>query len=133
MTEATPATRTATSASCVMNRLKKRSEFLNAARGARAARSAFVLQGLCERPAEAPPRFGFTVTKRTGNSVERNRIRRRLKAAVKEVLPQARGGCDYVLIGRRKALRQPFDRLTRDLSAAIGMIHKTTRSPRHTA
>jgi len=108
-----------------MNRLKKRSEFLRVARGKRAARRAFVLQGLCERPADAPARFGFTVTKRIGNAVERNRIRRRLRAAVTVTAEAAQHGCDYVLIGRRDALTTPFTKLTRDLADAFGMIHKT--------
>lgn len=107
-----------------MDRLKKRSEFLSVARGSRAARRAFVLQGRRRRNGDRPARFGFTVTKRIGNAVERNRIRRRLKAAVERVLPLAADGCDYVLIGRRDALSMPFGRLTNDLAAAIGHLDK---------
>ena len=106
-----------------MDRLKKRAQFLAVARGARTARSAFVLQALCVRPDDAPARFGFTVTKKTGNSVERNRIRRRLRAAVEEVGSCARAGCDYVLIGRRDALSAPFSALVRDLASALRKVH----------
>ncbi len=112
-----------------MDRLKKRSEFLSVARGARAPRRAFVLQGRCNRNGDRPARFGFTVTKRIGNAVERNRIRRRLKAAVDSVLPLASKGCDYVLIGRRDALSVPFGRLTKDLAVTLGILHKKLASP----
>ena len=51
------------------------------------------------------PRFGFTITQQVGKAVERNRIRRRLKAAVRDVGPDhARREFDYVLIARRPAL-----------------------------
>ncbi|PLX37939.1 MAG: ribonuclease P protein component [Hyphomicrobiales bacterium] len=106
-----------------MDRLKKRAQFLAVAQGARTARRAFVLQALCERPAESPARFGFTVTKRIGNAVERNRIRRRLRAAVDVVHATARTGCDYVLVGRRDALTQPFPTLVGDLASALRKVH----------
>lgn len=112
-----------------MDRLKKRSEFLSVARGARAARRAFVLQGRCDGDAERGPRFGFTVTKKIGNAVVRNRIRRRLKAAVDIAAADARDGCDYVLIGRWAALSSSFPRLTRDLEGALSAIHKELAAP----
>ena len=107
-----------------MIRLKKRAEFLRTAKGVRAARRAFVLQGRRGISPDGPARFGFTVTKRIGNAVERNRIRRRLKAAVERTLPAAATGCDYVLIGRRDALSAPFEKLTQDLAAALATVHK---------
>ena len=59
--------------------------------------------------AAMPPRFGFTATKKLGNAVTRNRIRRRLKEAVRLVAPgAARAGCDYVLIAREAAATRPF-------------------------
>jgi ribonuclease P protein component len=106
-----------------MQRLKKRAEFKAVGRGARTERSGFVLQALCEAAGDNPPRFGFTVTKRTGNSVERNRIRRRLKAAVSERLSGARQGCSYVLVGRRSALTRPYPELLSDLEVAFERVH----------
>lgn len=109
-----------------MQRLKKRAEFKAVGRGARTERSGFVLQALCEAADAAgdnPPRFGFTVTKRTGNSVERNRIRRRLKAAVSERLSGARPGCSYVLVGRRSALTRSYPELLSDLEVAFERVH----------
>lgn len=111
--------------------LKKRSEFLAVAKGVRAARRAFVLQALCEAgdpAAAAPVRVGYTVTKKTGNAVERNRIKRRLRAAVREIAPAAaHGGCDYVLIGRRAALDISFGDLKKDLAAGFARVHKDAR------
>lgn len=106
-----------------MQRLKKRAEFKSVARGVRTERPGFVLQALCEPTAGIPPRFGFTVTKRIGNAVERNRIRRRLKAAVSERLAAARAGCDYVLVGRRAALSRPYPDLLGDLEVAFERVH----------
>ncbi len=62
------------------------------------------------------PRVGFTVTKKMGNAVARNRIRRRLKEAVR--LAAARDmapGHDYVIVGRDDVLAAPFARLTDEL------------------
>jgi ribonuclease P protein component len=103
-----------------MRRLTQRSQFLKAARGAKASRRAFVLQ-MVEVP-DASAGLGYTVTARTGNSVERNRIRRRLRAAARANARQFAAGRDYVLIGRRDALHEPFDKLVGGLAAALGEI-----------
>ncbi len=69
-------------------------------------------------------RFGFTVTKKIGNAVERNRIRRRLREMVRLAAGgRARAGHDYVLIGRRAALKLPFDRMVQDFDGALRRIH----------
>ncbi|SHG93506.1 ribonuclease P protein component [Kaistia soli DSM 19436] len=108
-----------------MGRLKKRAEFLAAAGGARASRRGFLLQKR-DRDSEAGPRFGFTVTKKMGNSPERNRIRRRLREAVRLVAaPHASARSDYVLIGRRAALSQPFEDLVRDLISGLASLDRT--------
>jgi ribonuclease P protein component len=71
-----------------------------------------------------PPRFGFTATKKLGNAVTRNRIRRRLKEAVRLVAPgAARKGCDYVLIAREAAATRPFAALESDLATAFAALH----------
>ncbi|NJO35570.1 MAG: ribonuclease P protein component [Rhodospirillales bacterium] len=70
------------------------------------------------------PRFGFTVSKQVGKAVERNRIRRRLKAAVRDVARDcARSDFDYVLIARRAALDVGFAALVTDLIKAFERIH----------
>jgi ribonuclease P protein component len=106
----------------VIGRLKKRRDFLAAAQGSKAARRAFVLEAR-ERGDDGPPRFGFTVTKRVARkSVERNRIRRRLREAVRLDAENAQNGHDYVLVGRRKALTESFT----DLKAALGQALRQT-------
>ena len=115
--------------------LKKRQQFLQVAASRRKwITPAFILQlNVCAVAAESgrdpralsPPRVGFTVTKKVGNAVIRNRIKRRLRAAVAEVVPfWAPAGNDYVLIGRKKALERPFLLLTSDLKWAIQKLDK---------
>jgi ribonuclease P protein component len=107
-------------------RLTQRSQFQRAARGRRIGASAFTLQANT-RQAGAPvegPRIGLTVTKKTGNSPARNRIRRRLREAVRRVsVMDARPDFDYVLMARREALSLAFDALVADIAAAIGRAH----------
>ena len=104
-----------------LRRLTKRSQFQRAARGDRTGRSAFGLQAIAA--AEPEGGIGFTVTKKTGNSPQRNRIKRRLRAAVTECARDFRPGHDYVLLGRREALTEPFDKLVADLKGALRRLH----------
>ena len=104
-----------------LRRLTKRNQFQRAARGNRAGRSAFGLQSIAAT--EAEPGIGFTVTKKTGNSPERNRIKRRLRAAVTACARDFVPHHDYVLVGRREALSEPFDKLVADLGALIVRVH----------
>ena len=106
-----------------MERLRQRADFLAAATGAKVPASAFVLQARNRRE-EGPVRVGFTVSKKVGNSVERNRVRRRLREVVRLSQPERmQPGHDYVLIGRRAALGTPFERLIDDLDRALRRIH----------
>jgi ribonuclease P protein component len=104
-----------------MEKLRRRADFIAVARGWRVIREGFVLQGLLNQEAKAgrPPRFGFTVTKKIGSAVVRNRIRRRLRAAAKAASLHGTPGTDYVLIARSAALTLPFDRLVTDLIAGL--------------
>ena len=106
-----------------MERLRRRTDFLAAARGLRASVGAFVVQAR-RRAEDGPVRIGFTVSRQVGNAVERNRVRRRLREMVR--LSQGGGmhdGHDYVLIGRRAALAVPFGRMQQELDAALSRIH----------
>jgi ribonuclease P protein component len=68
-------------------------------------------------------RVGFTVSRKVGNAVARNRARRRLRAVARETLPgQAMPGHDYVLIGRKGTLLRPYDALRGDLEAALAKL-----------
>jgi len=104
-----------------LRRLTKRTQFQRAARGNRAGRSAFGLQSIATDDAQAG--IGFTVTKKTGNSPQRNRIKRRLRAAVTACARDFVPGHDYVLVGRREALSDPFSKLVADLGALIVRVH----------
>ncbi|MBB5753854.1 ribonuclease P protein component [Prosthecomicrobium pneumaticum] len=106
-----------------MDRLRKRPEFLAVAGGPRVSRRGFVLQKREHGAPDRPPRFGFTVTKKIGNAVVRNRIRRRLREAVRIAAPlHARPATDYVLVGRRAALDQAFAALVADLSTGLDAL-----------
>lgn len=106
-----------------MERLRQRADFLAAATGPRAPVSGFVLQALHRRE-DGPVRVGFTVSKKVGNAVERNRVRRRLREVVR-LAPEdnMRPGYDYVLIGRRAALDLPFQALADDFGRALRRVH----------
>ncbi len=102
-----------------MERLRQRADFLAAARGTKVPTAAFVLQAI-ERGDDGATRVGFTVSKKVGNAVERNRVRRRLREIVRRsAADQLRQGHDYVLIGRRSALSLPFEQMTEDFKRAL--------------
>jgi ribonuclease P protein component len=106
-----------------MQRLTRRADFLAAREGARAPTGSFLVQARY-RHDFAQPRLGLTVTKRTGSAVERNRIRRRLRAAAKSVMPSVgKLGFDYVLVARREALAAPFAMLLSELERALKKVH----------
>ncbi|WP_084697802.1 ribonuclease P protein component [Muricoccus aerilatus] len=103
-------------------RMKKRRDFLRAAqRGKRAARPGMVIQAL---PGTGGPlRLGFTVTKKVGNAVVRNRTKRRLREAARLVLgAEPPAGWDVVLIGRDETRGRPFTQLQGDLRGALRQV-----------
>jgi len=114
-----------------MERLKRRKEFLAAAAGAKASTAGFVLQ---ERPRGdgGPARFGFTVSKKVGGAVERNRVRRRLREIVRlSAASGLHGGSDYVMVGRRAALDMSFSRLAEDYAGALARLDRAWRPADH--
>ncbi|WP_376092363.1 ribonuclease P protein component [Roseomonas sp. CCTCC AB2023176] len=110
-------------------RIKQRRDFLRAARtGKRAARPGLILQAQpvpAAGPDAAPLRVGFTVTKKVGNAVVRNRTKRRLREAARFVLGEAppellrNGGWDLVLIGRDDTRKRDFRTLMGDLRGCL--------------
>lgn len=102
------------------HRLKKRAEFLRvAAKGKKAPMPGLVLQAL-RRADDQPARLGFTVTKKVGNAVIRNRTRRRLKEAARLLFrDNPLSGFDLVLIGRDATRARPFESLRADLVKAL--------------
>jgi ribonuclease P protein component len=112
-----------------ISRLRRRADFLNAAKGKRFHTQTFTLQmvpqvqAALESKSEAA-RVGLTVTKKTGAAVERNRIRRRLKEVLRH-LPELpiHAAHDYVIIAKREALTAPFEALKADLLRAMVKVH----------
>jgi ribonuclease P protein component len=117
----------------ILETLKNRSEFLAVRGGRRSSTPAFLIE-IRERPTEdagSTARFGFTITKKIGNAVIRNRIRRRLKAAFAATAPQhARPSCDYVVIARHAALDRPFAALLEDVARAFAALHDNAKRNR---
>jgi len=114
---------TSTDSKNPVGRLKSRPQFL-AVRHGEARRGRIFLLEVLDRKDDAPPRVGFTVTKKHGNAVERNRMRRRLKEAVRLNAAFAmQPGHDYVIVARREVLGIPFDQWSRQL------IHRIENRP----
>ncbi len=115
-----------------VDRLKRRGDFLRVAGyGRKWVTPGFILQAAPrprtgqdgERGERSPARVGFTVSRKVGKAVVRNRARRRLRAAADLVFPQAAyPGWDFVLIGRRETNDRLFAALVRDLSTALDRL-----------
>jgi ribonuclease P protein component len=102
-----------------IDRLKRRAEFLAAAKGMSVARGAVVIQALAQ-PDRPGIRVGFTATKRVGGAVIRNRAKRRLREAARALLPEfGRPGHDYVFIARNGAPTRAWARLLDDVKSAL--------------
>ena len=118
-----------------VGRLKRRAEFLRVA----ASRRKWAAPGLILQAAPAEPqadeasahaiRVGFTCSKKVGNAVARNRAKRRLRAAAREVIGlEAAPSHDYVLIGRTETLRRPYALLLQDLRTALKRVGAPAKS-----
>lgn len=100
--------------------IKKRPDYLRAARGRRWVTPGFILQAIDRPDQPGAVRFGLTVSRKVGNAVVRNRVRRRLRALAAGLLPQhAAPGHDLVLIGRQAARTRPFGLMEKDLLWAL--------------
>jgi ribonuclease P protein component len=100
-------------------RLRKRAEFLAVRRGEKRRGRLFLVEVL-GRGDEGAPRVGFTVTKKTGNAVVRNRIRRRLREAVRvHAAADMQPGNDYVIVGREEVLAAPFAEIKAELARRL--------------
>ena len=112
-----------------VGRLKSRPQFLAVREGEKRRGGFFLIEMLDRKLADAEPRVGFTVTKKHGNAVERNRMRRRLKEAVRLHAGFAmQPGHDYVVVARREVLTAPFEKLASELVSRIETRPKHRRS-----
>lgn len=103
-----------------ISKIKIRPDFLAAAKADSCARGAIVLQSRDRADDDAQVRVGFTATKKVGNSVIRNRAKRRMREAARALIPLfATPGHDYVLIARGGAPTRPWDRLLDDVKSAL--------------
>ena len=113
-----------------LTRILKRPEYLRVKRqGISVAESGLVIQAapVANSSSYLQPRVGFTVSKRVGNAVKRNRARRRLKSIASDVLPkEGFQSWDYVFIGRVVTLDRPYDLLLEDTRVALRKIHQKT-------
>jgi ribonuclease P protein component len=111
-----------------IDRLKKRGDFLAAARHLRRVAGAVTLEmaptpETLRRPQTL--RLGFTASKKIGNAVARNLAKRRLRAAAYALLPlSGRAGHDYVLVARAGILVRDFATLKNDIAEAAQAAHR---------
>ena len=106
------------------NVIKKRADFLRAAKALRQGTTGFHLQAR-KRGDDGAFRVGYTCSKKVGNAVARNRAKRRLREIARLVMhDHARAGWDYVLIGRAdKTATHDFAQMQRDLIWALKKVH----------
>lgn len=109
----------------MVDRLKKRSEFLTAQRSGHKVVAKTIIVELARNRTD-DIRVGFTVSKRVSKlAVIRNRIKRRLRAAADEAIPEIGiEGFDYVIVGRLSALNNDFETILKDLRYAVNRLHK---------
>ena len=100
--------------------IKKRSDFLAANRGKRYATPGFVLLVKDRQDSQPDIRLGITITKKVGNAVVRNRMRRRFRALAQEMLAEkGKAGADHSLIGRDGGIERDFGALRADMAKAL--------------
>ena len=125
-----------------LSTLTKRAQFLHAKKGKRAHKNSFVLQMIKSAPISktslidetelnSSAGIGYTITKKTGNSPQRSRIKRRLKAATNICAHLFKPDYDYVLIARQTALTTPFIELVKELEKALFTLHITNKATRN--
>lgn len=101
--------------------LRKRGEFLRTQRFGQRARGRFVV--VLSTPSRSEdPRLGFTVSKRLGRAVHRNRVRRRLKEIVRTQVERLRTSTDYVVIAYPGAVQISYSQLAADVCSCFGRL-----------
>ena len=105
------------------SRMRKRRDFLAANSGARFVTPSFIL--LVKPGVSEEVRAGFTVSRKVGDAVARNRAKRRLREVVRRTFADgAVPGADHVLIARAQPFEVPFDRLLADARSALAKARR---------
>ncbi len=116
--------------------LKKRKSFKQVGlEGEKWVAESFILQGVatfghCDHT--QPSRIGYTVSRKVGSAVVRNKVRRRLREAVSVVLQAGeKRSCDYVLIARPVSAKKTYWELVEELRWATKHLHRlmTQKTP----
>lgn len=103
--------------------IQKRADFLAANRGKRFACPGFVLLVHDRHDDDPAMRLGITITKKVGNAVIRNRMRRRFRALMREMLGETgKSGADHILIGRNSGIEMDFAQLRSDLHRGLSKL-----------
>ena len=111
-----------------LDTLRRRQDFVRIAQGGKKSVTHSIVLQASQTPqlllmGDSLCRVGFTVTKKVGNSVIRNRVKRRMRAAAREIIAkQGKAQMDYVLIGRNFCVQCPYDTLLKDLTYALGKV-----------
>ena len=105
--------------------IKKRADFLAANSGRRVPTPGFVLLVRDRKDADPAMRVGFTITKKIGGAVIRNRMKRRFRALAREIVPaKGHAGADHVMIGRAKGIERDFESLRLELVGALDKLRR---------
>ena len=117
-----------------IDRLTIRRQFLHVAQGRKAAGRFVLLQVRQTSDAAAQSkgliRYGLTASKKVGNAVSRNRARRRLRAAMLQLLPlHGRPGFDYVAVARTATVTVEWPALLDDLTTLFLRLSAKSASP----
>src|SRR3954452_18105553 len=108
-----------------LSTIKKRSDFLAANAGRRAATPGFVLLVRDREDSDPAIRIGFTVTRKIGGAVVRNRMKRRFRALAREIVPiKGFVGSDHVMIGRAKGIERDYGLLRSELAGALDQLRR---------
>jgi ribonuclease P protein component len=104
----------------IPDRLKKRSEFLAVRQGRKLRGPNFHIECAPRKDGGNEPRYGLTVSKKCGNSPQRNRIKRRLREAVRlHIAIYMSRATDYVIVARREIINVPFETIVSELKRRI--------------
>ncbi|WP_442680811.1 ribonuclease P protein component [Sphingomonas sp. ASY06-1R] len=110
----------------MVRRLIRRAEFLAANAGKRVPMPGFVLLVRARADDDPAMGVGFTVTKKIGGAVVRNRMKRRFRALARDILPEAGiAGADHVVIGRAGGVERDFALLDSELRKALAKAQGT--------